>query len=198
MSTDTNHVELALPEEWLAESWNKQADDLNQWDSLSLGEQLGWAQVQAVEADRARAALDAEPVGDGPSLNSALARWGRPIAPPATEPNDWFTVAAVAQDMRSRGQAEQMAGEELLKLANSNRFQPARSAIPPAPEVGSQDRLRIMYAGIRYGYIAGHNDTVEACYGDPDDVAAFYAPEILGELDAAIPLPAPQAGEVQP
>jgi hypothetical protein len=37
-------------------------------------------------------------------------------------------------------------------------------------------------AGIRFGYEAGHNDTVEACYGDPDGVADDYASEILEDL----------------
>ena len=154
-SPDMNHVELTIPEEWLAESWNKQADDFNQWDSLSLEEQLQWAQVKAVEADRARAAL-AEPVGEGPTddgdtaidrwiesrpgwpndwpavtqcqltalIGEALEHWGRPT-PPAPDPgqmdNGWFAVAIVAQDMRSRGLAQQMAGDELLKLANQSR-----------------------------------------------------------------------------
>ena len=58
----------------------------------------------------------------------------RPVTPPALGPkNDWFAVAIVAQDMRSRGLAEQMAGDELLKLANSNR---SRNAIPLAPVPG--------------------------------------------------------------
>jgi len=77
MSADMNHVELALaivvsrlpvliaekvpdqavqPQGWLIESWNKQADEFNQWEFLSLNEQLAWAQVQAVEADRTRTA----------------------------------------------------------------------------------------------------------------------------------------------
>jgi hypothetical protein len=47
----------------------------------------------------------------------------------------------MAQDMRSRGLAEQVAGEELLKLANSNRSQPARPATPPAPEPGEVGEL---------------------------------------------------------
>jgi hypothetical protein len=55
------------------------------------------------------------------------------------------------------------------------------------------ERLRIMTAGLRLGYMAGHNDTVEGTYADPDEFAADYAPQVLGELD---PLPAPQAGEV--
>jgi hypothetical protein len=37
-------------------------------------------------------------------------------------------------------------------------------------------------AGIRFGYKAGHNDTVEACYGDPDQVSDDYASEILQDL----------------
>jgi hypothetical protein len=56
------------------------------------------------------------------------------------------------------------------------------------------ERLRIMTAGLRLGYMAGHNDTVEGTYADPDEFAADYAPQVLGELD---PLPAPQAGEVE-
>ena len=66
----------------------------------------------------------------------------------------------------------------------------------PAPEAGDQERLRIVTAGIRYGYIAGHNDSVEACYGDPDAVAADYAPEILGELGITPPAPEAQRDAV--
>ena len=35
--------------------------------------------------------------------------------------DDWFSVAILAQDMRSRGLAEQIAGDELLRIANQNR-----------------------------------------------------------------------------
>jgi hypothetical protein len=78
---------------------------------------------------------------DVPALvHAALARWGRPATPPAPRPEgDWFAVAVVAQDMRSRGLAEQACGEELLKLANSNRFQPARPAAPSAPRHPQDD-----------------------------------------------------------
>jgi hypothetical protein len=65
MSTD---YPLAQPEPQgpiseaeLEDGWNQQADQFNQWDSLSLGEQLAWAQARA------------------------LARWGRP----AIEPVAW-------------------------------------------------------------------------------------------------------------
>jgi hypothetical protein len=81
----------------------------------------------------------------------------RPAAPPAPEPpaealaarplletpngwegadhEDWFAVALIAQDMRSRGMAEQACGDELLRLANSNRSQPAaaRAALKAEP-----------------------------------------------------------------
>ena len=106
-----------LSEDDLRRGWNQQADERNQWESLDSAEQLEWAQAQAIAADRARAALRAEPGGESP----------RPDG-------DWFTVAPVAQDMRSRGLAEQVAGEELLKLATSKRLQPGRPATPPAPE----------------------------------------------------------------
>jgi hypothetical protein len=58
------------------------------------------------------------------------------------------------------------------------------TAIQPVPVAEDQERLRIMEAGIRYGYKAGHHDTVEACYGDPDNIAADYAPEILEEMQS--------------
>lgn len=47
----------AIPEAELAAMWNQQADAFNQWESLDSGEQLAWAQAQA------------------------LARWGRPASP---------------------------------------------------------------------------------------------------------------------
>jgi hypothetical protein len=76
----------------------------------------------------------AEDVAD--LCNAVLARWGRPAAPPAPQPeDDWFAVALIAQDMRSRGMAEQACGDELLRLANSNRSQPAaaRAALKAEP-----------------------------------------------------------------
>jgi hypothetical protein len=65
-----------------------------------------------------RAALKANPEGESPRPDS-----------------DWVAVALVAQDMRSRGLAEQVTAEELLKLANGKRLQPGRpSPTPPATE----------------------------------------------------------------
>ena len=47
-----------------------------------------------------------------------------------------------------------------------------------APAVPTSERLTLLSAGIRFGYQAGHNDTVEACYGRP---APAHAGEV-GEL----------------
>ena len=107
-------------EDDLRRAWNQQSDDLNQWDSLGSDEQLAWAQVQAIDADRA--ALKIEPEGESP----------RPDG-------DWFIVALLAQDMRSRGLAEQVAGDELLKLANNKRSQFGNHATPPAPAAPVDD-----------------------------------------------------------
>ena len=57
------------------------------------------------------------------------------------------------------------------------------------------EQLQIVKAGIRAGYNLGHHHTVEGGWGDPDEVADDIAQETLDDLG---PLPAPQAGEVQP
>jgi hypothetical protein len=41
---------LILSDSELAKSWNKQADEFNQWESLGLDEQLAWAQERAISA----------------------------------------------------------------------------------------------------------------------------------------------------
>jgi hypothetical protein len=71
--------------------------------------------------NRARAELNAAPEGEEP----------RPDG-------DWFAVALVAQDMRSRGLAEQVTAEELLKLANGKRSQLGNPATSPAPETPAE------------------------------------------------------------
>jgi hypothetical protein len=45
-----DHHELILSGSELAELWNKQADEFNQWESLGLDEQLAWAQERAISA----------------------------------------------------------------------------------------------------------------------------------------------------
>jgi hypothetical protein len=47
----------------------------------------------------------------------------------------WFTIASIAQDMRSRGMAEQAAGDELLKMANN-----CRAVQTPAPATSDVER----------------------------------------------------------
>jgi len=101
--------------------------------------------------DAARAALKAEPEGESP----------RPDG-------DWFTVALLAQDMRSRGLAEQVAGEELLKLANGKRSQPGRpSPTPPSPvpgEVGEVGEVaQWLHAHALDCRGGGRNDWAEQC-----------------------------------
>jgi hypothetical protein len=67
--------------------------------------------------------------------------FARAATPAVPRPEgDWFTVAMVAQDMRSRGLADQACGEELLKLANSNRSQPARLDRPAVAPVAVSER----------------------------------------------------------
>lgn len=39
--------------EQLRDQWNAQADEFNQWESLGLEEQIGWAQVRAARAEAA-------------------------------------------------------------------------------------------------------------------------------------------------
>lgn len=62
--------------------------------------------------------------------------------------------------------------------SESIRHQLERQAAP----VPTSERLALLSAGIRFGYQAGHNDTVEACYGSPEGTAEDYAHELLEEL----------------
>jgi hypothetical protein len=68
------------------------------------------------------------------------------VAPEARPEGDWFAVAVVAQDMRSRGLAEQIAGDELLKLANCQP--PAAQPAPvAAPAGGLVERVALAIGG---------------------------------------------------
>ena len=49
MSFNSYDGELPLSLDQLRDQWNAQADDFNQWDSLGLDEQIGWAQDRAAE-----------------------------------------------------------------------------------------------------------------------------------------------------
>jgi hypothetical protein len=53
----------AISEAELEDGWNQQADQFNQWDSLSLGEQLAWAQARAL-ARFSRPAIKPVPVSE--------------------------------------------------------------------------------------------------------------------------------------
>ena len=140
----------------------------------------------------------------------AFTHWGRPAARPAPAPPAEALAARPLVGQMARlgrlglptvGEIITISSRAAAWLRENPPGQPvaieprgcpipgACSCVEPAPpaplEVGDRERLRIMAAGIRYGYTAGHEDTVEACYGEPDAVAADYAPEILGELGIA-------------
>jgi hypothetical protein len=132
--------------------------------------------------NRARTALKAEPEGEGP----------RPRG-------DWFTVAMIAQDMRSRGLAEQVAGEELLKLANGkhglgNLGRPATSpASEPEGKRPSDQELYDLAAEFDGDPVPAMRRALEV-WGNP----LQGAPE-PGENLATPPAPGPgEVGEVDP
>jgi hypothetical protein len=122
---------------------------------------------QYIEALEARAAL-AQPEPEG--VTARELQWPPSVAQGCHE------AAAEAEPGSPMQQLLVAAGDLLENYA--------RPAIQPVPVAEDQERLRIMEAGIRYGYKAGHHDTVEACYGDPDNIAADYAPEILKEMQS--------------
>jgi hypothetical protein len=139
-------------------------------------------------ATAARTAL-AKPVGEGPSDEELTLTYA-------------YAVAAAVDNKRGPFAREDAEAAQLAGLrAVLSRW--AHPATPSAPDLGDRERLRIMEAGIRYGYVAGHDDTVEGRYGDPDELAADEAPEILGEVGATFEAmleqqapPAPEPGEV--
>jgi hypothetical protein len=68
---------------------------------------------------------------------------------------------------------------------------PAPAGVAP---ISHAERLRIMKRGITAGYNLGHHHTVEGGWGDPDEVAADYAQEMLEDLgDAPAPAAVPVA-----
>jgi len=101
---------------------------------------------------RARKEL-AQPEREGLSLAEVdeLAAPTPEAAPMARLDGDWFAVALVAQDMRSRGLAEQIAGDELLKLAHAQppAAQPlaAQPTPPAAPYGGLVERVEARAGG---------------------------------------------------
>jgi hypothetical protein len=62
-------------EDDLRQRWNQQADEHNQWESLDSCEQLAWAQVLAIRADRqAPATSTPSPVAPAGGLLESIAR----------------------------------------------------------------------------------------------------------------------------
>jgi hypothetical protein len=96
----------------------------------------------AIEAMRPAVAPVAVDVGKVGEVREWLESHAATPAVPRPE-GDWFTVAMVAQDMRSRGLADQACGDELLKLANSNRSQSARLDRPAVAPVAVEALQRL-------------------------------------------------------
>jgi hypothetical protein len=170
--------------------------------------------------NRARTALKAEPTGQRPTdedlyslaeqfngdpvpaMRHALEVWGNPLpgapapgeklaAVPTPQPEgDWFTVAAIAQDMRSRGLAAQVAGEELLMLANGKRLQPGNPATHPALEPPSPSGYAYRYRSPFGGTCIRFNGGEEVNGGRPiEAVPYWFAPP---SAPATPPAPEPR------
>ena len=81
-------------------------------------------------------------------------------------------------------------------MLNTGALAYARAAIAAdraqwAQTERAADPIKLVQAGIEFGYRAGHNDTVESCYGDPASTAEDYAAEILGDVLSSPPKQAP-------
>jgi hypothetical protein len=87
-----------LSEDDLRRGWNQQADEHNQWESLDSCEQLAWAQVRAIAADRARAALQAEPEG---GEVGELVAWIHKEAIHGPDADEWRRAATLLQCLAS-------------------------------------------------------------------------------------------------
>jgi hypothetical protein len=99
----------------LATQWNAQADEFNQWDSLGLGEQIGWAQARAIAADRARRSAP-EPPADG-EVATIAARL-KELAHAVTEER-WceFSMRVPAQPLRDADLVLTRAADLLSRLS---------------------------------------------------------------------------------
>ena len=151
-------------------------DCLRVWEAWSVGT-MG-------EDDFALVAEDPDRVAKIADAAIEAIRPAAPAAPSERDVAEWIN----GLPLWNGATRDELTGIVLRAFARWGR-----PAAPHVGEVGDRERLRIVTAGIRYGYTAGHEDTVEACYGDPDEVAADHAPEILGELGIAPPAPEPPA-----
>jgi hypothetical protein len=89
-----------------------------------------------------------------------------------------------------------MAGEAGTDHINTatNVLLRVDAALATPPAVDADERLRLVTAGVRSGYTAGHDATVEGHYGDPEEVAADMAPVVLAEAGPAPPAATREAG----
>ena len=83
--------------------------------------------------------------------------------------------------------------QALFQAVEDARAALAQSAPVVVSVINSgSERLRLVAVGIRSGYMAGHDATVEGYYGDPDEVASEMASMVLAELNS-VPQPEPVA-----
>jgi hypothetical protein len=108
--------------------------------------------------------------------------------PPAPVPGE---VAELVALLKIAGRWATSTGVHLDRFAALFDQQAAELATLRGEPVPASERLRVVKAGIRAGYILGHHHTVEGGWGDPGEVADDIAQETLDDL------PAPQAGEVE-
>jgi len=88
LATSDDILPVPLTEHDLIQQWNNQADEFNQWDSLDTCEQLAWAQVRAIAADRnRRSTLQKLIQQDLDKVNRVLTfqkqKEGKPSSPPS-------------------------------------------------------------------------------------------------------------------
>ena len=159
-----------LTEEDIRRGWNQQADEHNQWESLDSEEQLAWAQALAIKAHRPVAALKAELEGEGPT------------------DEDLYSLAE--QFHGDPVPAMRRALEPVAELDDQRR-EAVHQAVAEALGSGAYDCTRV-WSAWQVGTM-GEDDFVPVAE-DPDRVAEIADAAI--EAIRAIPLPAPQAGEV--
>ena len=109
-------------------------------------------------------------------LREELAR----VKAPAAD-GDWFAVATIAQDMRSRGLAEQMAGDVLLKLANDSRAVAQQGGAAPAAD-GEREGLAQWLDELGHRYADLHSPSTPHLYR----VAALLREPPQGEEDGPV------------
>jgi hypothetical protein len=192
-----------LSEDDLRRGWNQQADEHNKWESLGSCEQLEWAQVCAIAADRARAALKAEPEGEGLSLQwtdnmppSEACRYDHCIAEtpfgrflitwkswkeyddPTVDETPWGDRYAAFNSVDNAKAACQQGMNERLARCGT-------PATPPAPEPGPTFQDAIRLAEGCHDYSGGHSGAEgEAWHGAIDTVVAALKKATDGPWDS--------------